>query len=347
MPTASKTTYAEAFKAVLSLSKSDQRKLISQFKRSHGSTPIDIETLNSQLRERRFRKGLACPHCESDKIVRNGHQNGQQKYKCNACRKNYSDRTHTPMRGVHDPEKWFVFIEHLLLGYSLRRSAKILHKAVSTLWTWRHKILEALKRLEGPVLEGIGETDETYIRANEKGNRHIKGRSPRKRGTPASKRGLSFEQVCVLVVRDRNGSTLCQVAGQGNLSKVKAGKVLDGKLDNVTTLCSDASLTWKAYTKDSGIKHVVLNQSKKTRVKGIHHIQNVNACHSRLKDWIRDFRGVASKYLDNYLVLFRFVDAHRGESIHFKTIKLIIDACLPVSPERYHEIRTTEFILPT
>ena len=85
---------------------------------------------------------------------------------------------------------------------------------------------------------------------------------------PASKRGLCFEQVCVLVVRDRNGSTLCQVAGQGNLSKVKAGKVLDGKLDNVTTLCSDASLTLKAYTKESGINHVVLNQSKKVRVKG-------------------------------------------------------------------------------
>ena len=29
---------------------------------------IDIEALNETLRERRFRKGLACPHCESDKF---------------------------------------------------------------------------------------------------------------------------------------------------------------------------------------------------------------------------------------------------------------------------------------
>jgi len=31
------------------------------------------------------------------------------------------------------------------------------------------------------------------------------------------------------------------------------------------------------------------------------HIANVNACHSRLKEWLRPFHGVATKNLPNYL----------------------------------------------
>jgi hypothetical protein len=37
------------------------------------------------------------------------------------------------------------------------------------------------------------------------------------------------------------------------------------------------------------------------RVTGALHIQNVNAYHSRFKEWLRRFHGVASHYLSNYL----------------------------------------------
>ena len=34
---------------------------------------------------------------------------------------------------------------------------------------------------------------------------------------------------------------------------------------------------------------------------GVYHIQNANAYHLRLKEWMRRFNGVATKYLDHYL----------------------------------------------
>ena len=40
----------------------------------------------------------------------------------------------------------------------------------------------------------------------------------------------------------------------------------------------------------------------------VFHIQNVNAYHSRLKNWVRQFHGVATKYLDHYLGWFRLMD---------------------------------------
>jgi hypothetical protein len=41
---------------------------------------------------------------------------------------------------------------------------------------------------------------------------------------------------------------------------------------------------------------------------GAIHVQNVNACHSRLRAWLAPFRGVASRYLPNYLSWLRALD---------------------------------------
>lgn len=48
-------------------------------------------------------------------------------------------------------------------------------------------------------------------------------------------------------------------------------------------------------------------------IKGLYH-QNVNGLRSCLKQWINRFKGVATKYLDNYLAWFLFVDSRSNES---------------------------------
>ncbi len=56
--------------------------------------------------------------------------------------------------------------------------------------------------------------------------------------------------------------------------------------------------------------HEALNLSRSERVRGAFHIQiaadpAVNSRHSRLKDFLRRYRGVATRYLDNYLRWFQ------------------------------------------
>ncbi|MBD2153052.1 IS1 family transposase [Leptolyngbya sp. FACHB-16] len=34
---------------------------------------------------------MNCPHCTSDKIVKNGHRNGKQSYLCRDCRRQFRD----------------------------------------------------------------------------------------------------------------------------------------------------------------------------------------------------------------------------------------------------------------
>ena len=94
--------------------------------------------------------------------------------------------------------------------------------ATSTAFRWRHRFLHAIKT-DASRLGGIVEADETYVLESRKGSRAWKqaepkqpdakapDRKPRKRGGKASKRGLSHEQVAVLMATDRPGATVSVV----------------------------------------------------------------------------------------------------------------------------------------
>lgn len=323
-----------------------QKRILSKLKNQFGNEKISLDSFVEDLRDKRFRKGVACPYCSGKKVVRNGKKKGHQTYQCSDCRRYFSDLTHTPMSGTHRPELWPEFIENMARGKSIRETAKRLGVAVSTIFNWRHKVLNALKRMELKEFEGILEADETFFRYSEKGSRKIAGRKPHKRGERSKKRGISKEKVCVLVGRDRNKQTHARVACMGQISKAKAKTLIGPYVGSVSTLCSDANGAWQSYAKEVELKHVVLNASQKQRVQNIYHIQNVNAFHSRLKQWMRRFNGVASKFLDNYLTWFRFIDDHSREALPAKTLEMLLAACLPISPDRYVDIKNTTLALP-
>ncbi len=111
---------------------------------------------------------------------------------------------------------------------------------------------------------------------------------------PAAKAGISNEQVCVLVVRDRSGQTLDFVIGTGALSKLGLTDAPKPILDADVLLVSDANPTYEAFCQSENISHEVVNLSKGQRVKGAYQIQNVNAYHSRFKQWLGRFHGVAT-----------------------------------------------------
>jgi transposase-like protein len=96
-----------------------------------------------------FHEGLFCPHCESIKIVRYGkYGNGKQRYLCRNCNTTFSDYTNTLLCGSQNHEKWKPFVECILKGYSLRKSAEIVGVSYITLFYWRHKILKTLTEIE-------------------------------------------------------------------------------------------------------------------------------------------------------------------------------------------------------
>lgn len=199
-------------------------------------------------------------------------------------------------------------------GYSLRKSAEIVGVTWDTLFYWRHKLLNALKQMDFKHFDGIVEIDETYFLYSQKGQRGsgITERKPCKRGGKSKHRGISHEQVCVLVARDRTKATVSKVACMGRIVKTKVDTLIGSKLSNENALVTDAWRAYKTYAKEKGLEHYrIKSGGGKHVIKGLYHI---NGLHSRLKQWIDRFKGVATKYLDNYFAWFLFVDSRSNES---------------------------------
>ena len=79
-------------------------------------------------------------------------------------------------------------------------------------------------------------------------------------------------------------------------------------------LVSDGKPAYRYFAQDADISHDAINLSTGAHVRGAVHIQNVNAYHGRLKQWLRRFHGVATHFLENYLGWFRCLDTHRANS---------------------------------
>lgn len=136
---------------------------------------------------------------------------------------------------------------------------------------------------------------------SEKGRRKITERKPRKRGGKAKHRGISNDQVCVMVARDRQKMTFSGVLGRGRIRTTKLDEAIGSHLSNSNVLCTDSWRAFSSYANQKGLAHYRFKSDGKQRVKGVYHIQNVNSYHSRLKKWRDRFNGVATKYLEHYL----------------------------------------------
>ena len=75
------------------------------------------------------------------------------------------------------------------------------------------------------------------------------------------------------------------------------------------------------------ILHVPIYASRGEHVYEGFHIQNVNAYAGRLKDWLRRFRGVATKYLPSYLGWRRIIE-REGENLTARGIMRKYPTCV-------------------
>lgn len=99
-----------------------------------------------ELREAKINKSFVCPHCGETHVVRYGkYKVSKQRYLCRNCHVTFSDLPCSSTICTRYPEKWESFIECMLNGYSLRKSAGILDVSLAAVLSWRHKLLEALK----------------------------------------------------------------------------------------------------------------------------------------------------------------------------------------------------------
>ena len=151
---------------------------------------------------------FGCPHCGGDDVRPWGKAGGKPRYRCACCRKTFNPLTGTPLAGLHHQDRWPDQAQALIAGETVAKAAERCKVAYTTAFRWRHRFLSALNFDKPPRLSGIVEADETFILESFKGKRRDLPRASRKRGGKAAKRGLSAEQIPVIVARDRTGATI-------------------------------------------------------------------------------------------------------------------------------------------
>ncbi|AYM76255.1 ISXO2-like transposase domain protein [Janthinobacterium sp. HH103] len=285
-----------------------QRQASTALLRGAGSQNAAVALIESVARQR-----LHCPACNSSHAHRHGHAHGLQRYRCVPCGRTFNALTGTPLARLRHKTLWLDYADCLLESASVRKAASQLGVHRNTAFRWRHRFLSLAKTDRPHCLHGIAEADELYVLESEKGARHLT-RPARRRGGHAHKRGISSEQVCILVARDRTGQTRDFVAGKGALTKAQLHACLPPVIDKDILLMTDDHAAYRAFAKEAGISHQAVNVRAGIRVQGAAHVQNVNAYHSRLRAWLRSFHGVATRYLPNYLGWRWILDAGRIRS---------------------------------
>ncbi|RWZ54472.1 IS1595 family transposase [Halobacillus fulvus] len=335
----------DILKEIRNLSTAEQIRLKEYFTKY--LTPYaDSEPVFKEVSERKHKEGYTCSYCHSKRAVRFGKYNvkagaqtvQRQRYRCKDCKKTFTDVTNTPIHRTRLPHKWLEFVQCMIEGYSLRKASELIDVHYVTLFYWRHKLLSALNQMDVEQFQGIVEMDETYFLYSEKGKRKL-SRKPRKRGGSSKKRGISNEQVCVLVARDRQKMTYSRIVGKGRIVKTKLDEAVGTKLSSGNVLCTDAWRAFMTYAKDKGLEHYRFKSDGKERVKGVYHIQNVNNYHGRLKRWIERFNGVATKYLDHYLSWFQFLDSIKHRNDDTTVSRMLVESCLFQTENTYDKLR--------
>lgn len=136
---------------------------------------IDDAKCFQTVRDLRWPDGVACPHCDSKDVVKDGKDETQphrQRYDCRGCGRRFDDLTGTVFAGHRQPlQMWILCLYFMGLNLSTYQIAKELDldrgdvQAMTT--TLRQGIVE---RRPEPALEGEVECDEVYVIAGHKGN---------------------------------------------------------------------------------------------------------------------------------------------------------------------------------
>jgi transposase-like protein len=332
-------TISDILKLIATLPPKDQ-KMLKVMLATDSTKVIKLEQI---IISERHTSGVVCPHCGcASNVSRNGHRkDGKQRYLCNNCGRTSVANTNSITSGTRkDLETWKEFIKCMVAGQSVRKSAEACEIHRNTSFIWRHKVLDALNKLsEQTVLEGIVEADETFFPISYKGNhkksKFIMPRDPHKRGKEVRLRGLSKEQVCVPCAVDRSGRAYSKITNLGRVSTKDLHNIYDDRIMKNATICTDKMNSYVRFAHSNDLSLVQLKTGKSK--KGIYNIQRINSYHSELKGFLRPFKGVSTKYLNNYLRWHNLINM-KGNALQDKVDFLLRSSVSIVTNIKSHEI---------
>ena len=299
-----------------------------------------ITEITNEVKEMRFSKGKVCPHCNCEDISRNGKYNDKQRYICKDCGKTFTDFTNSATYKSKKPlDKWMKYAKCMLSGYSIRKCAEIVEINIATSFFWRHKILNCISTFLGVgSVNGVVEADEVFFAYSYKGTKPANMPRPsRKRGKQVKKRGISNEQVCVATALDRQRNLIIELLCTGRMTSDELKKLYNNRIGEDSILCTDSHKSYMQFAEDMELEHKRIKRGK--HKEDIYHIQHINSLHSNLKRWMTRFNGVATKYLENYMKWFKWIDTFSSEKESIQIKSFMLHSHIPYNYTKIKEFK--------
>ena len=232
-------------------------------------------------------QNLLCPHCKSKIFIKWGKRNDMQRYKCKVCKKTFNSLTKTPLARLRRKGHWLDYAECLKEGLTIRKAAIYCGIHKNTSFRWRHRFITNFKYIKAKMLSGIVETGELMFKESFKGTKNIDLIKKEKR------------DVFVIYNIDRNNN-IYDITDKGFTEF--SFKELSGKIDSDSLMMLNKKFPYKSFFDTNKIKNILVKENKKQLVK----IDRLNDFRNRFYKWIMlYFKGVATKYLENYVSWFR------------------------------------------
>jgi len=248
------------------------------------------------FRRLRFGDRPTCPRCASARVQRWGSFSGRRRYRCVACRRTFSDFTGTALAYVKRLSAWVPYCASMRDATPVRTAARMAGVSTATAFRWRHRILSA--RGGDAPLGGAVTVGETWFHHSEKGSRSLR-RKPRRRRIVQRHQATP---VWVLIARDEEGRVAGDVVGYARPGPEDVVVALVHRLSPGAELVS----RFGHYGATARAADLVLQVPYRRAAGSAPEVVAVKWYIVRLHRWMRRFRGVATRYLANYLAWHRF-----------------------------------------
>jgi transposase-like protein len=255
----------------------------------------------------------ACPRCGCTVFVRDGFDKKYscgrlveklQRYECRGCGRSFTRRTDSLLSlSKLDVGTWTKFVELECRQAPLKECKEKLQVTAPTVHYMRMRMCDVMGRLTPAAGCGEGDSvqvDGTYLNESPEGMGRRGAQMPREaheNGNGVHSRGISNEKVCVLVGVDGSGRQFAEVCDRGRPSDQRILECLDGKVGPGCAVSTDDHKAYARVLPQLGVTNHLVFPTDGSNGNGLY---AVNAAHARLKDFLRGFHGVSTKYLDLY-----------------------------------------------
>ncbi len=245
-----------------------------------------------------------CPKCGSDEYISFGYSSERiSRYQCKECGKNYSLLSNTIFNSTNkDFATWVRYLTLMTFNVPLEMTEELCNISHPTAMLWRKKVFSAVDGYQDHLyLKDTVWIDETYLfdssLLHEDGFRQ--------------KRGLSNNQICIVVAIDVHKNCMAVISGHGKPSGKRIYETLKDHIIEGSTVIHDGERAHNTLIR----KLKLVSQPYKADIKDTEYLENMalinNMC-SWLKRYIYRFIGMRTENLQSYLNWFIYLFRVKG-----------------------------------